>query len=330
MEQDPGGGSDVVRDLERELGDEPPALIRDSAPDYLAPIDASAPGQRPPAGARIDVVAGRRARARLDARPRPRSIRRSGRSGRRAWPLDSIDRETLAARAGQSHAQPLLDAGPAELPVVYTIDAGAFDIIVNGDHLLAWGVEPAEIQDAAMRNLAAWSAGAPWTDEVSGERRLHQLGHREWLGRGPDPAARGDRPPDGRARARRPDPRRAARAASHDGRLAATRRRRLRGAVRRLHRRAVRAAPTSRSTGASSSSSTAGSSSSRGSSPAPDGGRTGGAGVHLAALRGRRCDRDDHARPARGAERADRHRSSRSCWRPSGRSPATARSGRSC
>ena len=34
------------------------------------------------------------------------------------------------------------------------------------------GVEPSEIQDAAMRNLAAWSATAPWTDEVSGDRRL--------------------------------------------------------------------------------------------------------------------------------------------------------------
>jgi uncharacterized protein YtpQ (UPF0354 family) len=56
--------------------------------------------------------------------------------------------------------------------VVYTIDAGAYDIVVNGDHLLAWGVEPAEIQDAALRNLAAWSATAPWTDEVSGDRRL--------------------------------------------------------------------------------------------------------------------------------------------------------------
>ena len=62
--------------------------------------------------------------------------------------------------------------GPAGLPVVYTIDAGAYDIVVNGDHLLSWGVEPSEIQDAAMRNLAAWSATAPWTDEVSGERRL--------------------------------------------------------------------------------------------------------------------------------------------------------------
>jgi uncharacterized protein YtpQ (UPF0354 family) len=86
--------------------------------------------------------------------------------------MESIDRETLAAHASQSHAQPLLDQGPAGLPVVYTIDAGAYDIVVNGDHLLAWGIEPAEIQDAALRNLAAWSATAPWTDEVSGDRRL--------------------------------------------------------------------------------------------------------------------------------------------------------------
>jgi uncharacterized protein YtpQ (UPF0354 family) len=33
-------------------------------------------------------------------------------------------------------------------------------------------VDVAAIQDAAMRNLAAWSATAAWTDEVSGERRL--------------------------------------------------------------------------------------------------------------------------------------------------------------
>jgi uncharacterized protein YtpQ (UPF0354 family) len=37
---------------------------------------------------------------------------------------------------------------------------------------LSWGVEVAAIQDAALRNLAAWSATAAWTDEVSGERRL--------------------------------------------------------------------------------------------------------------------------------------------------------------
>ena len=171
MEQDPGGGSDVVRDLERELGDEPPALIRDSAPDYLAPIDPSAPvsGHLPApesTSSPVDAPEQDWTRARDLLYPAFRPV------GTLGLALDSIDRESLAARAGQSHAQPLLDVGPAELPVVYTIDAGAYDIIVNGDHLLAWGVEPAEIQDAALRNLSAWSATATWTDEVSGDRRL--------------------------------------------------------------------------------------------------------------------------------------------------------------
>jgi uncharacterized protein YtpQ (UPF0354 family) len=44
--------------------------------------------------------------------------------------------------------------------------------VVNCDHLLSWGVEPSAVQDAALANLAAWSAAAPWTDETSGERRL--------------------------------------------------------------------------------------------------------------------------------------------------------------
>ena len=147
MEQDPGGGGDVVRDLERELGDEPHVLIRDSAPDYLAPIDASAPvsGHQPApesTSSPVDAPEQDWTRARDLLYPAFRPV------GTQGLALESIDRETLAARAGQSHAQPLLDVGPAELPVVYTIDAGAYDIIVNGDHLLAWGVEPAEIQDA--------------------------------------------------------------------------------------------------------------------------------------------------------------------------------------
>jgi hypothetical protein len=37
---------------------------------------------------------------------------------------------------------------------------------------LSWGIEPSELQDAAMRNLESWAASAPWTDEVSGDRRL--------------------------------------------------------------------------------------------------------------------------------------------------------------
>ena len=72
----------------------------------------------------------------------------------------------------QSHAQPLIDSGPAGLPVIYAIPAGGFDVVVNGDHLLSWGIEPSELQDAALRNLAAWAADAPWSEEVSGDRRV--------------------------------------------------------------------------------------------------------------------------------------------------------------
>ena len=55
---------------------------------------------------------------------------------------------------------------------MYGLHAGGFDVIVSGDHLLSWGVPVAQIQEVALRNLAAWSASAAWTDEVSGERRL--------------------------------------------------------------------------------------------------------------------------------------------------------------
>jgi hypothetical protein len=171
MEQDPNGGNNVGRDYARDLGDEPPATIRDSAPDYLAPIDADAPvsGHQPaPESTSSPAEAPEQdwntAKAIIYPAFRP--------VGTQGLSIESIDRETLAAHAQQSHAQPLLDVGPAELPVVYTIDAGAYDIVVNGDHLLSWGVEPSDLQDAALRNLAAWSATAPWTDEVSGERRL--------------------------------------------------------------------------------------------------------------------------------------------------------------
>ena len=44
--------------------------------------------------------------------------------------------------------------------------------MVNGDHLLSWGVEPAAIQDAALANLSTWAAGAAWVAETSGERVL--------------------------------------------------------------------------------------------------------------------------------------------------------------
>ena len=171
MDRESEGGSDVGRDYERDLGDEPPATIRDHAPDYLAPIDATAPvsGHSPApthTTSPADMPEQDWSVARDLLYPAFRPV------GTQGLAVESFDRESLAAHASQSHSQPLLDVGPAALPVVYTIDAGAYDIVVNGDHLLSWGVEPSEVQDAALRNLAAWSATAPWTDEVSGDRRL--------------------------------------------------------------------------------------------------------------------------------------------------------------
>jgi hypothetical protein len=172
MERDPyEGGTDVGSDIARDLADEPPAALRDTAPDILTPIDDASPvsGHTPPPQASTSAVDSPEhdwGRARDLVRPAFRPVGTAGLS------IETIDRDTLAQHAMQSHAQPLLDTGPAELPVVYTIAAGGFDIVVNGDHLLSWGIQPEELQDAAMANLAAWAATAAWQDEVSGERRV--------------------------------------------------------------------------------------------------------------------------------------------------------------
>ncbi len=171
MEREPQGGSDYGRDLRRDMGDEPPGTIRDTAPDVLAPIDASSPvsGHVPApesSGSVSDTPEHDWAAAAAVIYPALRPV------GTQGLMVSEIDPEALAAEANRSHSQPLLDEGPCDIPVVYALNAGSFDVIVNGDHLLSWGVEPSAVQDAAMRNLATWSAGAAWTDEVSGERRL--------------------------------------------------------------------------------------------------------------------------------------------------------------
>jgi hypothetical protein len=174
MERDPfdtpEGGSDYGLDLGRDMGDDPPGTIRDAAPDYLAPIDASSPvsGHHPPpepTGSLADSPEHDWSHARDLIYPAFRPIGTQGES------IETLDLEAMAS-SGKTHSQPLIDSGLAGLPVVYALDAGAFDVIVNGDHLRSWGIGAAELQDAAMRNLAAWSASAPWTDEISGERRL--------------------------------------------------------------------------------------------------------------------------------------------------------------
>lgn len=172
MERDPNEGeSDVGSGLVRDLGDEPAGLLRDAAPDILSPIDASAPvsGHVPAPTAPTSVADAPEhdwSLARDVVRPAFRPV------GTHGLELESIDRQTLLAHASKSHAQPVIDRGPAGLPVVYVIPADGFEIVVNGDHVLSWGIEPVELQDAALRNLAAWSATAAWTEEVSGERRL--------------------------------------------------------------------------------------------------------------------------------------------------------------
>ncbi len=171
MELDLPGGSDVGRDLERDLGDAPPATIRDTPPDYLSPIDASAPvsghvSRAASATAIADSPEHDWQLAKTLIYPAFRPV------GTLGLAIESIDRGALVAHASTSHAQPLLDQGLAGLPVVYTIAAGGFDVVVNGDHLLSWGIEPREIQDAAIGNLGRWSATAVWSTEVSGNRHL--------------------------------------------------------------------------------------------------------------------------------------------------------------
>jgi hypothetical protein len=171
MERDLEGGSDHGGDLGRDLGDESPGALRDAAPDLLSPIDASAPvsGHVPPPE-HSGVIAESpehdwsAASAILFPILRP--------PGTKGMVVADIDEAALSADASRSHSQPLIDEGPCGLVVVYGLHAGGFDVIVNGDHVLSWGIPVAQIQEAALRNLAAWSAGAAWTDEVSGERRL--------------------------------------------------------------------------------------------------------------------------------------------------------------
>jgi hypothetical protein len=171
MERDPQGGSDYGLDHRRDMGDEPPGTLRDSAPDVLSPIDESSPvsGHVPPrehSGPAAETPEHDWSAAQGLIYPLLRP------TGTQGLAVNEVTAETLAAEAGRSHSQPLVDEGPCDVAVVYGISAGAYDVIVNGDHLLSWGVQSAAVQDAAMRNLAAWSAGAAWTDEVSGERRL--------------------------------------------------------------------------------------------------------------------------------------------------------------
>lgn len=92
--------------------------------------------------------------------------------GTHGLPLDEMDESRLAHEGVKKRALPLVDPGPAGLAVVYVLREPAYDVVVNAEHLLTWGIEAQALRDAAMGNLRAWSATAPWSDELEGERRL--------------------------------------------------------------------------------------------------------------------------------------------------------------
>jgi hypothetical protein len=87
-------------------------------------------------------------------------------------PLDDLDESRLQHEGMKKHALPVIDPGPANLSIVYVLREPSYDVVINAEHLLTWAIEAQALRDAAMANLRAWSATAPWTDELDGQRRL--------------------------------------------------------------------------------------------------------------------------------------------------------------
>jgi hypothetical protein len=154
-----------------DLGDGPPPAWRDAPPDIHTPIDERAPvsGHHPPTSEGIRwAEAPEHDWTSAASRIMP-ILRPVGAAG---TALSKLDQEALAREAQKTHASPLIDPGPVDLSIAYAMRAASFDVLVNADHLLAWGIEPATLRATALENLGLWSAVAPWTDELSGERRL--------------------------------------------------------------------------------------------------------------------------------------------------------------
>lgn len=86
--------------------------------------------------------------------------------------LADLDPAQLSTEGQKKHALALLDPGPADLSVAYVLRAPAFDVVINADHLLTWGITAEILRETAMANLRAWSESAAWTDEVSEGRHL--------------------------------------------------------------------------------------------------------------------------------------------------------------
>jgi hypothetical protein len=157
--------------VERGPDDELIPTWREAPPDIHTPIDATAPvsGHQPPSEvARSQSEAPEHQWAAAADHVFP-ALRPTGTHGA---PIDELDEARLVHEGMKKHALPLIDPGPADLSVVYVLRETSFDVVINADHLLTWGIEAQALRDRAMDNLRAWSATAPWTDELAGDRHL--------------------------------------------------------------------------------------------------------------------------------------------------------------
>lgn len=154
----------------RDLADPASGAPRDHAPDRLQPLDEKAPvsGHHVPerhTGPLAEQPEHDWSAARERIYPLLFPVGTAG------IPADWLeDPRSMSGTA--SHTQPVVAPGPAGLAVVYAMSASGFDIIVNGEHLMSWGVGAQSLDEVARTNLAGWSEGAAWTDETSGSRRL--------------------------------------------------------------------------------------------------------------------------------------------------------------
>ena len=145
-----------------DLADEAPGALRDRAPDPLGVPDPDAPvsGHHPAresSGAASEAPEHDWEAARSLVFPTLRAV---GTMGAPAdVPLDVL-RSTPAA-----HTTPLVSDGPCGLVVSFSLAGGGFEVLVNGEHLLSWSVDAADLAAAAGANLADWSASAPWSSE---------------------------------------------------------------------------------------------------------------------------------------------------------------------
>ncbi|MGZ8527782.1 MAG: hypothetical protein ACXWWR_03225 [Candidatus Limnocylindrales bacterium] len=165
-------GRDRGSDIAHDLGDGPPGALRDTPPDILGPIDAAAPISGHVRAPESTGAAASHAPEHDWAAALAVIVPVLRPAGTVGLHLDQVDRAALVANANKAHTLPLLSDGPCGLVVSYALPATGFDVLVNGEHLLSWNVEPDAVHATAMANLAAWSAGADWSDEVSGDRRL--------------------------------------------------------------------------------------------------------------------------------------------------------------